>query len=208
MPQEIEPKYYAIDNWRQATNATSNTDPTLKIKYTQFVNSHILEGGRIQVVHPEFGVVFAAFTQASGTLVDYDAGSFLSTESILIALKQLGFDIKFKTNPVINLATKTFLQAALRMGYTSVRWAIKQHKVQTNSVVYNGNCIHKGCAEAKTPVVICFDSNKRPEFLNQYIAPIKNFGGDILEVDLGKSPELDFTWLNLPMNIATILQEG
>ena len=96
MPMDIEPKYYAIDNWRQACNATSNTDPTLKIKYTQFVNNACLEGGRIQVVHPEFGVVFSCFTQASGTMVDYDPNAFLDTPSILLALRQLGFDIKFK----------------------------------------------------------------------------------------------------------------
>ena len=45
MASVIEPKYYAIDNWRQATNATSNIDSTLKIRYTghhrQFSGSHV-----------------------------------------------------------------------------------------------------------------------------------------------------------------------
>lgn len=208
MSAVIEPKYYAIDNWRQAANATSNVDPSLRIRYTQFCNSHIIEGGRLQVVHPEYGILFACLVNATGSLVDYDADAFLNTESILLALRQLGFDIRFKINPKINADTRQFLESALQLGYTSVRWAIKKHLIQTNSKVYTGNCIHKGCVEGHVRVVICFDSNKRPEFLNQYIAPIKNFGGDILEVDFSKNPHLDFSWLLLPMDIESILREG
>ena len=208
MPMDIEPKYYAIDNWRQACNATSNTDPTLKIKYTQFVNNACLEGGRLQVVHPEFGVVFSCFTQASGTMVDYDPNAFLDTPSILLALRQLGFDIKFKVNPVINSATRQYLQSAWNMGYTSIRWAIKQYPRKTDATVYGDKYIHKEIIEAHTRVVICFDENKRPDYMNQFIQPIKNFSGDVMVVDLTKDPSLDFSWLSVPMNIQSILQEG
>ena len=208
MPMDIEPKYYAIDNWRQACNATSNTDPTLKIKYTQFVNNACLEGGRLQVVHPEFGVVFSCFTQASGTMVDYDPNAFLDTPSILLALRQLGFDIKFKVNPVINSATRQYLQSAWNMGYTSIRWAVKQYPRKTDATVYGDKYIHKEIIEAHTRVVICFDENKRPDYMNQFIQPIKNFSGDVMVVDLTKDPSLDFSWLSVPMNIQSILQEG
>ena len=208
MPMDIEPKYYAIDNWRQACNATSNTDPTLKIKYTQFVNNACLEGGRIQVVHPEFGVVFSCFTQASGTMVDYDPNAFLDTPSILLALRQLGFDIKFKVNPVINSATRQYLQSAWNMGYTSIRWAVKQYPRKTDATVYGDKYIHKEIIEAHTRVVICFDENKRPDYMNQFIQPIKNFSGDVMVVDLAKDPSLDFSWLCVPMNIQSILTEG
>ena len=208
MPMDIEPKYYAIDNWRQACNATSNTDPTLKIKYTQFVNNACLEGGRLQVVHPEFGVVFSCFTQASGTMVDYDPNAFLDTPSILLALRQLGFDIKFKVNPVINSATRQYLQSAWNMGYTSIRWAVKQYPRKTDATVYGDKYIHKEIIEAHTRVVICFDENKRPDYMNQFIQPIKNFSGDVMVVDLAKDPSLDFSWLSVPMNIQSILQEG
>lgn len=208
MPMDIEPKYYAIDNWRQACNATSNTDPTLKIKYTQFVNNTCLEGGRIQVVHPEFGVVFSCFTQASGTMVDYDPNAFLDTPSILLALRQLGFDIKFKVNPVINSATRQYLQSAWNMGYTSIRWAVKQYPRKTDATVYGDKYIHKEIIEAHTRVVICFDENKRPDYMNQFIQPIKNFSGDVMVIDLAKDPSLDFSWLSVPMNIQSILQEG
>lgn len=208
MADVIEPKYYAIDNWRQATNATSNIDSTLKIRYTQFVNSHIIEGGRLQVVHPEYGVLFACLTSATGSLVDYDPNAFLDTASILLALRQLGFDIKFKTNPALNAETRQFLESARLLGYTSIRWVVKKHKIQTNAKVFDGNCLHKGCAEGRTRIVVCFDSNKRPELLNQFPPPIKNFGGDILEVDFVKNPKLDFSWLTLPMDIESILEEG
>lgn len=202
---EFRPKYYAIDNWRQATNCISNIDSSLKIRYTQFVNSYILEGGRIQVVHPEFGVVFAAFTSASGTLVNYDSNAFLSTREILKGLRQLGFDIRFKINPQINAATLTYLRSAIELGYTTVRWCIKKHLRRTHAYEYTGNCRIRGCAQAHTHVVVLFDENKTPELLKQYPPPIQNFGGDIMEVDTAKNPALDFSWLELPMNIQSII---
>lgn len=202
---ELKPKYYAIDNWRQATNCVSNIDSSLKIRYTQFVNSHVLEGGRIQVVHPEFGVVFAAFTSATGTLVDYDPDAFLDTSTILKALRQLGFDIRFKINPQINAETLAYLKSAITLGYTSVRWCIKKHKKQFNSVILDGNCRKKDCREGHTAIVVLFDENRTPELLRQYPPPIKNFSGDIMEVDFVKNPRLDFSWLILPMNIQSIL---
>lgn len=202
---EFVPRYYAIDNWRQATNCVSNIDKSLKIRYTQFVNSHILEGGRIQVVHPEFGVLFSALTSASGTLVDYDADAFLSTPEILKALRQLGFDIRFKVNPEINAATRQYLESALALGFTTVRWCIKKHKVQSNSKVLTGNCRVRSCQERHVHIVVLFDENKTPELLRQYPPPIRNFGGDIMEVDIAKNPALDFSWLIVPMNIRSIL---
>lgn len=203
--QDLRPKYYAIDNWRQATNCVSNIDASLKIRYTQFVNSHILEGGRIQVTHPAYGVVFAAFTSASGALVSYDEDAFLNTREILKALRQLGFDIRFKTNPVINAATLEYLKAAIALGYTTVRWCIKKHKVQSNSTMLTGNCRVKGCMERHTHIVVLFDENKTPELLKQYPPPIKNFAGDIMEVDTDKNTSLDFSWLSMPMNLQSII---
>lgn len=200
-----KPHLYAIDNWRQATNCVSNVDKSLKIRYTQFVNSDLLEGARIQVVHPEYGVVFAAMTVASGSEVDYDSDAFLDTPTILKGLRQWGFDIRFKTNPVINQATLEYLKAALALGYTTVRWVIKKHKIQVDNTCFRGNCRKHGCAEGRTHVVVLFDENKCPELLRQYPPPIKNFGGDIMEVDMAKNTALDFTWLNLPMNIQSIL---
>lgn len=202
---DFTPKHYAIDNWQQATNCVSNVDKSLKIMYTQFVNSHVLEGGRIQVVHPAYGVVFAAFTEATGTIVDYDQNAFLDTPSILKALRQWGFDIRFKKNPIINDATRKYLQSAVDLGYTTVRWCIKKHKVQSNSTVLTGNCRVRGCMERHTHVIVLFDENRTPELLRQYPPPIKNFGGDIMIVDIAKNPALDFSWLIVPMNIQSIL---
>lgn len=202
---EFLTKRYAIDNWRQATNCVSNIDSSLKIRYTEFVNSHIIEGGRIQVTHPEYGVLFSALTFASGTLVDYDSDAFLDTMTIVKGLRQLGFDIRFKTNPIINEVTLQYLKSAITLGYTSIRWCIKKHKVQSNSKIYTGNCRIPGCARKHTHVVVLFDENKCPELLRQYPPPIENFGGDIMEVDRNKNPDLDFSWLILPMNIQSII---
>ena len=86
--------------------------------------------------------------------------------------------------------------------------AVKQYDRKTDNIVYGGKYITKQIIEAHTRVVICFDENKHPDYMNQFIKPIRNFGGDVMVSDLAKNPALDFTWLCVPMNIQSVLQEG
>ena len=79
MPYHIQPLHYAIDDWHQLPNATSNTDPNLKIQVSDFINSDIFQGVRIQVMHPQYGVLFSCITQVSGRLVSWDSDSFSFT---------------------------------------------------------------------------------------------------------------------------------
>lgn len=199
-------KLYAIDDWHQLLNARSNSDPTLRIKITDFFNSDILEGVRISVHHPQYGILFATVQLSAGRLVNYDLSSRLTPEQVLTALKQFGFDIRFNSNPRLNKETIAFLTGAKAAGYTHVRWAIKKHSGNKYSTV--GNCVYTGCVQNHQRVVLCFNENKRPEFLSQYIKPIKNFGGDVMVVSPNNNPNLDFSWLTFPMYIDSVLTDN
>lgn len=205
MPYHIYPLRYAIDDWHQAANAKSNLDPTLKIKITDFSASDILAGIRLQVWHPQYGILFSCLPVVYGRLITEDDNAGLTTNQILAALRQLGFDIQFKEARTVNLATLSYLQSAMKSGYTHVRWAIKKHVPMTYRAVIAGNCDQPRCAGRSERIVICFNENKRPELLKQVIPPIVNFGGDIMQVSPDKNPNLDFSWLDVPVQIQSVL---
>lgn len=206
MPYHIQPLKYAIDNWHQLPNAVSNTDPTLRIRVSDFINSDIFQGVRIQVTHPQYGILFSCITNTSGRLVSWNPESGLTTSQILSALRQLGFDVIFKQNPQINSATREFLEGALASGYTHIRWAIKKRDSNRRTEAVGSN--YHWCLGHRERVVVCFNENKRPGFLKQYIEPIENFGGDIMEVSPNKNPKLDFSWLDIPVHIDSVLTDN
>lgn len=209
MPGRVVPHTYAIDNWHQAPGARSATDPTLRIQVTDFINSDILEGVRIQVKHPQYGVLFACTTGTKGRLVSYDKDAFLTTKQILTALRQFGFDIHFKLCPVLDEATKKFLEGCLATGYTHIRWAVR---IWTPWRLEHYHWCDHPHAIKKTPgmkerVVICFNETKRPYLINQFIKPIVDFDGDIMEVSPDDNPKLNFEWLpsDMPYQISSLL---
>jgi hypothetical protein len=185
---------YAIDNWHQLPNARSNADPNLRIVVTDFVNSDVIQGVRIQVRHPVYGVLFAAVVGTSGRLVSYSPESEMSTSSILAAIKHFGFDVSFKTNVALNIATREFLQGALAVGYTHVR---RGTQVYTESGHFYSR-----------PTVFCFNESVRPDYVNQVIEPLLKFHDVMLVPNDGKGADftLDFSWLDFPMHIRSVLE--
>lgn len=208
MPYHTSYLKYAISDWHQLPNARSNTDPTLKIRVTDFVNSDILQGTRIQVTHPQYGVLLSFMVNLSGRIVSSISDIEITTDIILAALSEFGFDVQFNNSPKLNEATQVFLQGALNSGYTHIRWAIKKHLPIPSGQSSKGNCTHDPCTGRKERIVICFNESKRPDFLKQYIEPIENFGGDVMEVSPDRNPRLDFSWLDFPMHIKSVLTDN
>lgn len=197
MPYHIQPKHYAIDNWHQAVNALSNTDPTLRIRVTDFVSSSILQGVRLEVVHPQYGILFACLTQATGRLVAADSAIGLTTTQIIAALTQLGFSIRFKDTIQVDEPTREYLVAARAAGYTHARWA----PIRIKSTIQPATWV-------TVDRVICFNENKNPELLVQYIRPLTlktNTQWAVMIVSPDNNPRLDFSWLTLPMEIDSVL---
>lgn len=210
MPGRTIPLQYAIDNWHQLPGARSNTDPTLKIKITDFIHSDVLEGLRIQVSHPQYGILFSCLVNTSGRLTSWDQSAFLTTPQILTALKQLGFVIQFKERLTLNQETRDFLQGCLIAGYTHIRWAVKEKPFQLISYTAEGDDSKHRQYSKKKKIIICFNEDKKPQFLNQSIKPIRNFDGDVMEVSPNENKDLDFSWLafDTPLHIEDILKQS
>lgn len=207
MPYHIYPLRYAIDDWHQLPNAKSNTDPTLKIRITDFVNSDVLQCIRIQVVHPQFGILFACMVNPSGRVIDPE-GQGLSTKQILSALKELGFDVRFKSNIKLNDATRKFLEGVSAAGYTHIRWALKKKIARPSNRLLIGADVENILPQKKERIVICFNENQRPSLLSSELPIFETFGGDVMEVSPNKSPNLDFSWLDVPMHIDSVLTDN
>lgn len=210
MPGRIVPLQYAIDNWHQLPGARSNTDPTMRIKVTDFVHSDILEGLRIQVHHPQYGILFSCLVNTSGRLTSWDQSAFLTTPQILIALRQLGFIISFKERPILNSETRRFLESCLITGYTHIRWAVCEKRSQQVAYTSEGNDFRRINSKIKERVIVCFNEDKRPELLEQCIKPIKEFKGDVMRISPNENKRLDFSWLSMdiPVHIEDILKES
>lgn len=213
MPGRIMPLHYEITDWHQAIGARSNTDSTLRIKVTDFIHSEIFEGIRLQVRHPQYGILFSCIVNASGRLIAPDENAFLSTAQILIALRQLGFIIDFKEKPVLNQATREFLEGCLAAGYTHIRWALKErhrHHGDPPILVTPDHRDHKARrTDKRERIIICFNEEKRPSYCEQCIPPIRIFGGDVMQVSVNDNKDLDFSWLpiNMPLHIQSLLSE-
>lgn len=189
MPYHVQPLHYAIDDWHQLVNARSNTDPTLRIQVTDFVDSMILQGVRIIVKHPQYGVLFSALSNANGRLIDPDTRFGLTTTDILDALAQLGFDVKFKVRVELNPATRAFLTAAQTAGYTHIRRLL--WRMTTLMTV---------------PVIVCFNEVTHPELVNQQLRSVPILDGNIMKVSPNSNPNLDFSWLfDIPLHIESVL---
>lgn len=195
MPYHVKPLRYAIDDWHQLPQARSNLDPSLRVRVSDFVQSEILQGTRVEVVHPQYGILFAGLSNANGRLVDADFQ--LATEDILTALRQLGFDVFFKTNIKVEPDTLAFLESCKTAGYTHIRRVpFCKYSPAISKVITKH-------------IIICFNENTHPELVEQYIKPLVRLDGDIMRVSPNNNPNLDFSWLSdMPMHIESIITDN
>lgn len=207
MPGRIMPLQYEIDDWHQLPGARSNADPTLRIKITDFIHSAVFEGLRIQVRHPQYGILFSCIVNTSGRLTSYDPNACLEPDQILTALRQLGFEVKFKTKPVLNQPTIEFLEGCLATGYTHIRRAVREWTPQRIAYTADGNDYRRIRPGKKEHIIICFNEDKKPFYTDQCIKPIRIFDGDVMEVSPNENTDLDFSWLpwDKPIHIESIL---
>ena len=97
---------YSISDWSQLSRCLSNHDKRLHIAVTNFLpdnrvtnGSTPIRGRRIEVVHPDYGTLFAYTMNAEGTfVVSNNDGSIipeLTVGQILAELQRFGFFISY-----------------------------------------------------------------------------------------------------------------
>lgn len=161
MEANYKPLRYNISNWSQLSLCKSNTNKELQIEVTKFINNENLEGARIVVKHPRFGVLYAVVVNPSGNMVvDSSNGEYLpqvTVGQILNELARFGFIVEY--NPVEALSGEQiqFLMTIRDLLYDKIRILPVRYKTTYT--------ITTGVTKTKLHVV-AFKVSEHPYWLN------------------------------------------
>ena len=113
-------EHYIIRSWEDLTQCKSNTIPEATIQVSNFGNQQYLMGIRITVYEPTFGVLYSSFVQGVTGIWIVPEVEVEGTSTILQRLQQLGFDVHWSNEPVVNQVTKDFLKNYRNLGYVDL----------------------------------------------------------------------------------------
>lgn len=112
--------HYIIRTWEDLTQCKSNTIPEASIQVSSFGNQQYIKGIRVTVHEPTFGVMYSSFVQGVTGLWIVPEVEVEGTSTILQRLQQLGFDVHWSNEPVVNQVTKDFLENYRNLGYVDL----------------------------------------------------------------------------------------
>lgn len=200
-----KPLRYNISNWWQLTECKSNNSVDLSIVVSQVIDdgSQRLEGLKIQVVHKQYGTLFACLINSSGSLLTPDSVSGIikefSTEEICAELYKFGFDVKFEINQHLSGDQISYLMTVYDLGYNKLRRLYVQDKpggkYSEYIVVFN---VYK-CPDW---INLDFTCGKKP-FVDALIS-----SGAMNLTDLEQTKGFDWTWLSYVANIDDIIRDN
>ena len=113
-------EHYIIRSWEDLTQCKSNTIPEASIQVSSFGNQQYIKGIRVTVYEPTFGVLYSSFVQGVTGLWIVSEVEVEGTSTILQRLQQLGFDVHWSNEPVVNQVTKDFLKNYRNLGYADL----------------------------------------------------------------------------------------
>lgn len=198
------PLSYRITKWSQATQARSNNDPDLRIKYTDFINDDKLTGHRLSVVHPLYGTLFCCVLNAHGSMIT-DVSANVSyeptTDQILQALEKYGFIIIYKQASELPTSQLEYLSVLNNLGFDKLRIL----EVYTEKY---------GDREYK-PYIVVFNITQNPEWLDiKHTASYPEFadalanGSAVNVSSASKKNDWSWGWLDFVANIEDIIEEN
>ena len=151
---------YNISDWHQLKDVRSNTSNLLSIKVADIIDSPILSGLRIRIVHATLGELWTCVLNAVGEIINQDPTVINvepSTDEILTYLAKYGFDVAYNEVELLPQAQLAFLRSLKDLGYDKLRilpvWTAKN-----------------GVREGKSYVVV-FKIAENPDWINNAYSP-------------------------------------
>lgn len=201
------PLRYKLSSWRQLPKCMSNNSRELHISVTDFIQTDLLEGIRIQVNHDKFGVLFACVVNAGGRLISCakcnQIYEFTPTQ-ILSELEKYGFIIEY--NPEANLSGNQiqYLMTLDQLGFDKIR-IMNVYEVDsvTGASVYSTN-------------VVAFNASFNPNWLNNgYACDRKEFtealnnGSAANLTNISETKKYSWSWLSgFVANINDVIKDN
>lgn len=188
----------------QLPQCLSNQSRELRISVTDFVQDPRLQGLRIQVIHDQFGVLFACVIYSGGTLLkekDDELISELSWEDINRELEKFGFLVYYHPRQELTSDQLAFLINIHRLGMDRLRpIGVRE--------------THRGYEEVHTEIV-AFQADRHPKWLDikffpnesEYTKALSDGSAINIRV-LSKDHKFSWTWLDYVADIGHILEEN
>jgi len=151
MIQEQRILRYSISSWRQLIYAKSNNSSKLSISVSDFLQDRRLSGTRIQLIHKDFGVLFACVVDVQGdiiTEIQEDIITELTPDQILSELRKYGYYIEYRAETKLKSKQLEYLFSIKNLGFDKIsilyvhsynhgikdiRWYVVAFKVKDNS---------------------------------------------------------------------------
>lgn len=89
---------YQISDWFQLSKCQSNNCPELRIKVSRYMQNVDIEGTKIEILHPKYGVLFAYTILPKGKLIStfkHCKCDVFNTNVLLNELQRYGFYVDF-----------------------------------------------------------------------------------------------------------------
>ena len=152
--------HYEISDWKQLTKCLSNNSNELRISVCNYVQNSDIEGTKISVVHPHYGVLFSYTIDPIGKLVtDIDSEDIevVNTQILLNELKRYGFEVVYKEEEHLPESQVDLLRSIQKLNFDKLRLCV----------------VHDGDVVEKRVCIIAFNIIGNEHWLNAGYSPNK-----------------------------------
>lgn len=195
---------YQISDWNQITECLSNNSRNLFISLSKYIDKS-LKGLCLHVNHVNYGVLFAAMINGSGSLLSNETEDgydipFMTTEQILTELQRFGFYVKYDVKSNLPQDVISFLATIDNLGYDKITRVAVETKQPGGSVIWKPTIlVFKAVPENDD--ILTFDCRLTRTKFNKKLA-------DNVIMNVTHEPDLEWDWLNYICNISDILDEN
>ena len=178
---------YEISDWSQLTQCQSNNSPDLNISVCKFIQNPDIEGIRVSVNHPIYGVLFSYTISPAGSLItDITCKDVpvMTSQILLNELSRYGFYIDYVEEANLSDKQVEFLNGLSLLGYDKIRLCS----------VYDGTD-----SLNNTLYVTLFKVEAHPNWLNSGYSPSRKEWNDAILAGTafnasGLSDAIEFRW--------------
>lgn len=196
---------YQIADWSQIIECLSNNSKNLYLSLVEHLDGDILTGQVLQVNHTNYGTLFAAMIQGSGTLItatneEGEDLPFLTTEQILDQIMKFGFYVKYDVKSNLPSEIIAYLSELYNLGYDKINRLTVQLK-------------NKGETLIRKSRVVVFKTDKQTTDILTFGKVISRAALDRkleknLVLDITEECEGRWDWVTYAANISDILDEN
>lgn len=152
---------YTISDWSQLSKCQSNNSPDLKISVSQYMQNWDIEGTKVEIKHPVYGILFAYTILPKGDLITDITSQDLEVmhkETLLNELRRYGFYVDYQEEEHLPVGQVNLLRTIQGLRFDKIRMF----------------SVHDAASEfADTIRITAFNISEHDQWLNPGYSPSK-----------------------------------